>query len=189
MQPQVRGSGFPNLVAVPLPLPEPKIDPRALVAPGAHIYGDVTLDSGVFVLFGVVIRAELDRVEVGAQTNIQDNSVLHCDEDVPCVLGRRVTVGHAAVVHGALVGDSCLIGIGAKLLNRSRLGEGAWLASGSVLAEGKEIPPWTLGMGIPAKPVRELTAAEIERQNEGVDHYQELMERYREHLGAGSGTE
>lgn len=189
MQPQVQDSRFPILPAVPLHLPEPKIDPGAFVAPGAHIYGDVTLDTGVFVLFAVVIRAELDRVEVGADTNIQDNSVLHCDEDVPCVLGRRVTVGHAAVVHGALVGDRCLIGIGAKLLNRSRLGEGAWLASGSVLAEGKEIPPWTLGLGIPAKPVRELTEAEIQRADEGVDHYQELMERYRGHFGAGSGTE
>ncbi|HEU5112780.1 MAG TPA: gamma carbonic anhydrase family protein, partial [Acidimicrobiia bacterium] len=140
-------------------------------------------------LFGVVIRAELDRVEVGAYTNIQDNSVLHCDEGIPCVLGERVTVGHAAVVHGALVGDHCLIGIGAKLLNRSRLGEGAWLASGSVLPEGKEIPPWTLGMGIPARPVRELTDAEVERANDGVDHYQELMERYRSLFRAESATE
>jgi carbonic anhydrase/acetyltransferase-like protein (isoleucine patch superfamily) len=172
-----------------LPLPEPKIDPGAFIAPGARVYGDVTIGESVFVLFGVVIRAELDRVEVGAQTNIQDNSVLHCDEDIPCVIGRRVTVGHAAVVHGALVGDRCLIGIGARLLNRSRLGEGAWLASGSVLAEGKEIPPWTLGMGIPAKPVRELTEAEIERQDEGVDHYQELMERYRDLFEGGPATE
>jgi len=153
------------------------------------VYGDVTIGEHVFVLFGVVIRAELDRVDVGAQTNIQDNSVLHCDEGIPCVLGKRVTVGHAAVVHGALVGDRCLIGIGARLLNRSRLGEGAWLASGSVLVEGKDIPPWTLGMGIPAKPIRELTAAEIERADEGVDHYQELMERYRGLFGGGSATE
>jgi len=174
---------------VPLRLPEPRINPGAFVAPGAHVYGDVTIGEHVFVLFGVVIRAELDRVDVGAQTNIQDNSVLHCDEGIPCVLGKRVTVGHAAVVHGALVGDRCLIGIGARLLNRSRLGEGAWLASGSVLAEGKDIPPWTLGMGIPAKPIRELTAAEIERADEGVDHYQELMERYRGLFAGGSATE
>jgi carbonic anhydrase/acetyltransferase-like protein (isoleucine patch superfamily) len=174
---------------VPLQLPEPRINPGAFVAPGAHVYGDVTIGEHVFVLFGVVIRAELARVDVGAQTNIQDNSVLHCDEGIPCVLGKRVTVGHAAVVHGALVGDRCLIGIGARLLNRSRLGEGAWLASGSVLAEGKEIPPWTLGMGIPAKPLRELTKAEIERADEGVDHYKELMEGYRGVFGAESATE
>jgi carbonic anhydrase/acetyltransferase-like protein (isoleucine patch superfamily) len=170
--------GGPNLPPV-RDLPEPRIDPEAMVVPSAEIYGDVTIGPGVFVLFGVVIRAELDRVEIGADTNIQDNTVVHCDEDVPCVIGKRVTVGHAAVVHGALVGDYCLVGIGAKLLNRSRLGEGAWLAAGSVLAEGKEIPPWTLGLGIPAKPVRELTEDEIRRQVEGVDHYQELREIYR----------
>jgi carbonic anhydrase/acetyltransferase-like protein (isoleucine patch superfamily) len=174
---------------VPLRLPQPKIDPGAFVAPGAQIHGDVTIAEDVFVLFGVVMRAELDRVEVGRGTNIQDNSVVHCDTDAPCLIGERVTVGHSAVVHGALVGDRCLIGIGAKLLNRSRLGEGAWLASGSVLAEGKEIPPWTLGMGIPAKPVRELTPAEIERADEGVDHYQELMEHYRRVFATASGTE
>jgi carbonic anhydrase/acetyltransferase-like protein (isoleucine patch superfamily) len=160
-------------------LVRPRIHPEAVVLPGAEIHGDVTVGPGVFVLFGVVIRAELDRVEIGAETNIQDNSVVHCDEDVPCVIGERVTVGHAAVVHGALVGDRCLVGIGAKLLNRSRLGEGAWLAAGSVLTEGKDIPPWTLGMGTPAKPVRELTEEEIQRQVEGVDHYRELREIYR----------
>jgi carbonic anhydrase/acetyltransferase-like protein (isoleucine patch superfamily) len=164
-------------------LPEPSIDPGALVVPGAVIHGDVTLAPGVFVLFGVVIRAELDRVEIGADTNVQDNTVVHCDEDVPCLIGERVTVGHAAVVHGAVVGHHCLIGIGAKLLNRSRLGEGAWLAAGSVLTEGREIPPWTLAMGTPAKPVRELTEDEVRRQVEGVDHYRELREIYRGRLG------
>jgi carbonic anhydrase/acetyltransferase-like protein (isoleucine patch superfamily) len=163
-------------------LAEPRIHPEALVLPGVEIHGDVTVGPGVFLLFGVIIRAELDRVEIGADTNIQDNSVVHCDEDVPCVIGERVTVGHAAVVHGALVGDRCLVGIGAKLLNRSRLGEGAWLAAGSVLAEGKDIPPWTLGVGIPAKPLRELTEDEIRRQVEGVDHYRELREIYRVRL-------
>lgn len=173
---------------MPAHLPEPRIDPTAFVAPGGHIYGEVTIGAEVFVLFGVVIRAELDRIEVGAGSNIQDNTVVHCDDDIPCLIGQRVTVGHSAVVHGAQVGDRCLVGIGAKLLNRSRLGEGAWLASGSVLTEGKEIPPWTLGMGIPAKPMRELTEAEIKRADEGVDNYQELRERYRMLFGAGDAV-
>jgi carbonic anhydrase/acetyltransferase-like protein (isoleucine patch superfamily) len=82
------------------------------------------------------------------------------------------------------VGDRCLIGIGAKLLNRSRLREGAWLAAGSVLTEGRDIPPWTLAMGIPAKPVRELTEDEVRRQVEGVDHYRKLRELYRSRFGA-----
>ena len=161
----------------------PVIHHSALIAPGARIYGDVTIGPDVFVLFGCVIRAELDRIEIGSETNIQDNSVFHCDEDVPCRVGRRVTVGHAAVVHGATVGDHALIGIGARVLNRSTIGEGAWLAAGSVLAEGKSIPPWTLAMGIPAKPTRDLTADEIAHAGEGVDHYLELAIAYREMFG------
>ena len=162
-----------------LRLPEPRIDPTALIAPGAQVHGKVSVGARVFVLFGVVIRAEFDRIDIGAETNVQDNTVLHCDEGLPCLIGQRVTVGHSAVVHGAVVGDKCLVGIGAKLLNGSRLGEGAWLASGSVLTERKEIPPWTLAMGTPAKPMRELTEAEIARADDGVGHYLDLLEHYR----------
>lgn len=161
-------------------IPRPKIHDSAVIAPGAHLYGDVTVDADVFVLFGAVIRAELDRIVIGAETNIQDNCVFHCDEDVPALIGRRVTVGHSAVVHGAEIGDRALIGIGAMALNRSSIGEGAWLAAGSVLPEGKTIPPWTLAMGTPAKPVRELTEAEIAHADDGVEHYLELAAAYRE---------
>lgn len=163
-------------------IPEPEIHPTALIAPGAVVHGDVTIDSDVFVLFGTVIRAELDRIVVGSETNLQDNSVLHCDEGVPCFVGRRVTVGHSAVVHGAVVEDRALVGVGAKTLNRSRIGEGAWLAAGSLLPEGKTIPPWTLAMGIPAQPVRDLTEEEIARADRGIDHYLELLAAYREIL-------
>lgn len=166
-------------------IPQPNIDPDALILPGCHVYGDVTIGADSIVLFGSVIRAELDRIVIGSETNIQDNSVLHCDEDVPCLVGDRVTIGHAAVVHGATVGDKALIAIGAKALNRSVVGEGAWLAAGSVLAEDRAIPPWTLAVGIPARPVRELTEDEIERAATGVDHYVEVASAYRKVLGAG----
>lgn len=164
-------------------IPAPRVHETALVLPGAHIYGDVTLEAGVFVLFGAVIRAELDRIVIGSQSNVQDNAVLHCDEDVPTVIGERVTIGHNAVVHGATVGRKALIGIGARALNGSTVGEGAWLAAGSVLAEGKSVPPWSLAVGTPAKPVRELTEDEVRRADEGVDRYLELAARYREILG------
>jgi len=164
-------------------IPEPVVHPSALVMPGAWVYGDVTIGTEAFVLFGAVIRAELDRIEVGAMSNVQDNAVLHCDEGVPCLVGERVTIGHGAIVHGAEVGDRALIGVGARALNRSTIREGAWLAAGSVLTEGKTIPPWTLAMGTPAEPVRDLTEAEIARADEGVDHYLELAGAYREILG------
>ena len=163
-------------------IPNPHIDPSALIAPGAWVYGDVTIGPEVFVLFGAVIRAELDRIEIGARCNVQDNAVLHCDERVPCLIGERVTIGHGAVVHGAEVGDRALIGIGARALNRSVIGEGAWLGAGSVLTEGKSIPPRTLAIGAPAKPIRELTDEEMARADEGVDHYLEIAAAYREIL-------
>jgi carbonic anhydrase/acetyltransferase-like protein (isoleucine patch superfamily) len=161
-------------------IPRPVIHPTALLAPGSYVCGQVEIGADVFVLFGAVVRAEFDRISVGAQTNIQDNAVLHCDEDIPCHLGRRITVGHSAVVHGAEVGDGALIGIGARVLNRAVVGEGAWLAAGSVLAEGKTISPWTLAVGIPARPVRELTEDEVRRADEGVQHYLDLAKVYRE---------
>ncbi len=149
----------------------PTIDPTAFVAPTAVLYGNITIAERAVIMFGTVIRAELDSVYVGPDSNIQDNSVLHVDEGVPVRIGERVTVGHAAVVHGATVGSNCLVGIGARLLNGATMSEGSWLAAGSILTEGKTVPPWTLAMGVPAKPIRELTEAEIARQREGVDIY------------------
>ena len=166
-----------------LTIPAPQIDPKAFIAPTAVLHGHITVDAAAVIMFGVVIRAELDIVRIGSQTNVQDNCVLHVDEGFPTLLGQRVTVGHAAVVHGAAIGDHCLVGIGSRALNGSAMGEGSWLAAGSVLTEGKMIPPWTLAMGIPAKPVRDLTEAEITAQSEGVDHYLQLGEAYTQLLG------
>ncbi len=157
----------------------PEIDPSAYLASTARIFGEVTVGPEAVIMFGAVIRAELDRVVIGAQSNIQDNCVLHCDTDKPTILGSRVTVGHAAVVHGALIGDRCLVGIGAIALNGSSMGEGSWLAAGSVLSEGKSVPPWTIAVGTPAKVLRELTEEEIERQDFGVDEYLRLAGIYR----------
>ena len=157
----------------------PVIHPAAFIAPGVHIYGDAHIRARAVIMFGVVIRAEFDRIEVGGGSNIQDNSVLHVDEGFPCIVGSHTTVGHGAVLHGASVGDHCLVGIGAHALNGAVMGEGSWLASGAILPEGREIPPWTLAMGIPAKPVRDLTEQEIERQRHGVEAYQQLAAAYR----------
>jgi carbonic anhydrase/acetyltransferase-like protein (isoleucine patch superfamily) len=154
-----------------LHLSDPQIHPSAFVADTARLYGRITVARLAVIMFGTVIRAELDDVIVGEQSNIQDNCVVHVDEGFPTVIGSRVTVGHAAVVHGATVGDNCLVGIGSRVLNGSTMGEGSWLAAGSILTEGRTIPPWTLAMGIPAKPMRELTEAEIAAQSDGVDHY------------------
>lgn len=165
------------------PLVRPTIDPTAFVAPGTHLHGDVTIGREAVVMFGAVIRAEFDHITVGARTNVQDNAVIHCDEGIPCVIGSDATLGHAVVIHGATVANHCLIGIGAKVLNRATVGEGAWVAAGGLVAEGKSIPPWTLAVGIPAKPIRDLTADEIDSQRSGVATYLELAAAYRTMLG------
>lgn len=162
-----------------MPMGSPVAHPTAYIAPGAHIYGDVTIEANAVIMFGVVIRAEFGPVEIGCCSNIQDGVVMHVDEGFPCTVGSHTTVGHSAVLHGTTIGDRCLVGIGSRALNGSELGEGAWLASGALLPEGRKIPPWTLAIGIPAKPVRELTEGEIERHRHGVESYQRLATTYR----------
>jgi carbonic anhydrase/acetyltransferase-like protein (isoleucine patch superfamily) len=159
-------------------LDRPDIHPDAFVADTARVFGRVSIARDAVIMFGVVIRAELDSITIGSGTNIQDNAVVHCDEGVPTTIGLDTTVGHAAVIHGATIGERCLVGIGARALNGSEMGDGAWLAAGSVLPEGRMIPAWTLAMGIPAKPVRELTDEEIARQASGAAEYQRLRRLY-----------
>lgn len=163
----------------PIELATPTIDATAFCAPGVHVYGDVTIGPEAVIMFGAVIRAELDRITIGARTNIQDNAVLHADAGLPCHVGAATTVGHGAVVHGALVGDHCLVGIGARVLNGAVVGQGAWVAAGALVPEGKEIPPWTLALGTPAKPIRDLTEEERRRQRDGVAEYLRFAATYR----------
>lgn len=164
---------------VPRRLAAPIIHPSAFIASTARVFGDVVIEAEAVVMFGVVIRAETERIVVGEETNIQDNSVLHTDRGYPTILGRRISIGHAAVIHGAVVGDRCLVGMGAVALNGAVMGEGSWLAAGSVLPEGKEIPPWTIAVGTPARPLRELRPQEIERAEMGVEEYLTLGTTYR----------
>jgi carbonic anhydrase/acetyltransferase-like protein (isoleucine patch superfamily) len=163
----------------PRSLPDPIIDPSAFVAATARVHGSVEIGAGAVIMFGAVLRAELERIVIGEESNLQDNVVIHCDPGFPAIVGRRVTVGHTAVIHGATIGDRCLVGIGSLALNGSSLGEGSWLAAGSVLPEGRTIPPWTMAVGTPAKPLRELREDEIARQDAGVEMYRLFGETYR----------
>jgi len=158
---------------------QPTIDPTAYVAPSAVLVGNVILHPRTVVMYGAVLRAEWEEIVIGEESNVQDNCVFHTDRDLPVRLGKRVTIGHAAIVHGAILEDQCLIGIGAKVLNGAHIGEGALVAAGSLVPEGKSIPAWTLAMGVPAKPIRDLTDVEITRNREGVDHYQDFAEMHR----------
>lgn len=138
----------------------PTLAPTARVAETAVLVGRVTLEEEANVWYGAVLRGDDNAVTVGAGTNVQDNAVLHCDPGYPLVVGRDVTVGHAAVVHGCTVGDRSLIGMGAILLNGCVIGEECIVGAGALVTQHKEIPPGSLVMGSPAKVVRPLTPEE-----------------------------
>lgn len=131
------------------------------VAYDATLAGSIILENEVNIWFGVVIRADNDQVHIGEATNIQDGSVLHCDPGFPLTLGRNVTVGHKAMLHGCSIGDGTLIGINSVILNGARIGAGSLIGANSLVPEGKQIPPGVLAMGSPAKVVRELLPEQI----------------------------
>jgi carbonic anhydrase/acetyltransferase-like protein (isoleucine patch superfamily) len=138
----------------------PVIHPEAWVAPGAVVVGHVTLGRGASVWYGAVLRADEAEIVVGAECNIQDLCCLHVDPGEPAVLEDRVSLGHGAVVHGAFVESGALIGIGAVVLGRARIGAGSLVAAGAVIPPGTRIPADVLVAGVPGKVIRELTAAD-----------------------------
>lgn len=162
------------------------VHPSVFIAAGAKIIGDVTLAADCSVWFNAVIRGDTDSIRIGAGSNIQDLAVIHCDEGVPCTIGERVTLGHAAIVHGATIEDDCLIGIRAVVMNRARVGAGSLIAVGALVTEGVEIPPRSVVMGVPGKVVRQVTDQDWQRIRHAASHYIEAGRRYRDAGLAGS---
>jgi carbonic anhydrase/acetyltransferase-like protein (isoleucine patch superfamily) len=149
----------------------PTIAVSAYIDPSAQIIGDVVIGERSSVWPNASLRADNGTIRIGADTNIQDNSALHLDVGVPLTIGDRVTVGHSVVLHGCIIEDDALIGIGAIVLNKARIGRGAVVAAGSLVPEGMQVPPDTLVVGVPAKARRAVTAEEQQRFQEGVAHY------------------
>ena len=148
------------------------------VAPDAHVIGDVTLGEDVGVWFGAVIRGDNDPITIGARTNIQDGAMLHADPGVPLTIGADVTVGHHAILHGCTVGDNSLIGMGATVLNRARIGANCIVGANALVTEGKEFPDFSLIVGSPAKAVRTLDPATAEMLRQSAAHYVANWRRY-----------
>lgn len=157
---------------------QPFVSPDVFIAPNAVVIGHVTLEAKASVWFQAVLRGDLEPIRIGESTNIQDGAVLHTDVGFPCELGKRVTVGHHAVVHGARVGDGALIGMGAVVLSGAVIGREALVGAGALVPEGMEIPPGHLALGVPAKVIRELTPEEKKRIAAGADSYVEQARRY-----------
>ncbi len=157
----------------------PAVAANAYIDPSAVLIGDVTVGERSSVWCNVTVRADTSSVRIGNETNIQDNSCLHEDDDAPLRIGDRVVVGHSCTVHGCDVGDDCLIGMGATILSKARIGAGSIVAAGAVVLGGAEVPPRSLVAGIPASVKRPLSDAEVERIRENAAHYVELAAQYR----------
>jgi carbonic anhydrase/acetyltransferase-like protein (isoleucine patch superfamily) len=157
----------------------PSISESTYVHPSAVVIGDVTLGERVSVWPAAVIRGDTDRVEIGDESNVQDGTVIHVDHGVPTVIGKRVGIGHRAIVHGATVRDDVLIGMGAVVLNRAVIGSGSIIGAGSVITEGMEVPPNSLVVGVPGRVIRETTIAERERIASTVRSYLGLQDEHR----------
>jgi len=158
----------------------PTIAPSGWVAETAVVRGDVTLGEDVSVWFGAVLRGDEAPIAVGDRSNIQDGAVLHVSAGFPCLVGREVTIGHGAVVHGCTIEDGALIGIRATVLDGAVVGRGAVVGAGAVVPPGMHIPPEMLALGVPAKVVGPLTDAQRSAGPRAVGNYMARKEDYRE---------
>ena len=150
----------------------PQIDSNVgFIAPNAVLVGDVVVGADVGIWFGVVARGDIERITIGACSNVQENCVLHTDTGHPLVIGENVTIGHSAVVHGCTIGDNSLIGMGATVLNGAKIGKNCLIGANALVTEGKVIPDNSMVLGAPGKVVREIDAA-------GVDGLAASAERY-----------
>lgn len=155
------------------------IDPTAFIHPQAFVCGDVTIGARASVWPTAVVRGDTAPVTIGDQSNVQDGTVVHVDHGVPCAIGARVAIGHRAIVHGAIVEDDVLIGMGAVLLNHVHVGRGSIVGAGAVCPEGMRIPPDSLVLGVPARVVRATTDEERVRIARTVASYLALQDEHR----------
>ncbi len=160
----------------------PQIAASAWVAPNATVIGDARLGDNVSIWWNAVLRGDNDPIHIGANSNIQDGSVLHTDEGVPMHIGANVTVGHMVMLHSCTVGDNSLIGIGSVILNRAVIGKHSIVGANTLIPEGKVFPDGVLIVGSPGKVVRELSEEEKARLQKSADHYVDNVRRYANRL-------
>lgn len=158
--------------------PQLPSDGEYWIAPNATVIGDVTLKPGASVWFGAVVRGDNDPITIGRDTNIQDGSVLHSDPGEPLTIGDNVTVGHMVMLHSCAIGDNTLIGIGAVILGRAKIGNNCLIGANTLITEGKVIPDNSLVMGQPGRVVRQLEPGQIEALKASAAHYVQNWRRY-----------
>lgn len=156
-----------------------RVHPSAFVAPGVVIVGDVHVGAQSSVWFGTVIRGDVAEIRIGERTNVQDGSVVHADEGIPCTIGNGVTIGHKCIIHGATVEDGSLVGMGAIVMNNAVIGAESVIGAGALVTQGKVIPPRSLCVGSPARVVRSLNDAEIGDLRASARHYVAAGQAYK----------
>jgi gamma-carbonic anhydrase len=161
---------------------QPQIDPTAYVAPQAVVIGDVRLAAHSSVWPMAVLRGDINFIEIGEGSNIQDGCIIHLADDLPTRVGKLVTVGHRAILHACTVEDECLIGMGATILDEAIIGKGSIIGAHALVTKGTRIPPGSLVMGTPAKVVRPLHPEEIADIRTWADHYIELAPLHKMHF-------
>jgi carbonic anhydrase/acetyltransferase-like protein (isoleucine patch superfamily) len=157
-------------------------DDEYWIAPGAVVIGQVELKKNASIWYGCVLRGDVERIEIGENSNIQDCSVVHADAGAPTVVGAGVTVGHMVMLHGCTIGDGSLIGIGAVVLNGARIGRNCLIGARALITEGQEIPDNSMVLGSPGKVVRAVTDEQAARFQQGAMHYVENWKRHRREL-------
>ena len=165
-----------------LPDRVPHIHPESWVAPNATVIGAINLLKNASLWWNVVARGDNDPITIGENSNVQDGSVLHTDAGAPLTIGANCTIGHMVVLHGCTIGNYSLIGIGSVILNRAVIGQNCIVGANSLVAEGKVFPDGVLILGSPAKVVRQLEPAEIEKLKGSAAHYVQNWQRYAKHL-------
>lgn len=156
----------------------PDIEKASFVAENASVIGDVVLESGTSVWFNAVLRADVDKIVIGENSNVQDNCTVHCTKGYPVFIGKNVTVGHNAVVHGCTIGDNSLIGMNATVLDGAKIGKNSIVGAGALVTERKEFPDNSLIIGVPAKAVKILDENAVKANLENAKHYTELAKEF-----------
>ncbi|OFI05469.1 2,3,4,5-tetrahydropyridine-2,6-dicarboxylate N-acetyltransferase [Clostridium acetireducens DSM 10703] len=158
----------------------PKVHSQCFIAKSAEVIGEVYLEENSSIWFGSVVRADTNKIYIGKGSNIQDNCTVHINQgDSPVKIGENVTVGHGAILHGCIIGDNSLIGMGAIILDNVEIGENTIIGAGSLVTSNKKIPSGVLCMGSPAKVIRNLTKEEIYSLKENAEHYMEMAKEYK----------
>jgi carbonic anhydrase/acetyltransferase-like protein (isoleucine patch superfamily) len=157
----------------------PKIEEDVYIAPNAWIIGDVVIGKRSSIWFNTVVRGDEHYIRIGSETNVQDSAVLHgTPGEFPLEIGNRVTIGHGAIVHGCIVEDECMIGMGAIVMDGAKIGKGSLIAAGSLVTQGLIVPPGSLVMGSPGKIIKTLNEAEQKRMLRSVTNYLTLISDY-----------